>query len=62
MTETENNYGRFTDKILIVGQAGCGKTIFDQNLAKNKMFGKIKAANWVSKIKLSEKREEDIKQ
>ena len=26
------------------------------------MFGKIKTADWVSKIKLSEKREEDIKQ
>ena len=50
MTETENNYqfdGRFTDEILIVGQTGCRETIFDQNLAKNKMFGKIKAADWV---------------
>ena len=65
MIETENNYqfdGRFTDNILIVAQTGCGKTTFVQNLARNKIFGKIKTVDWVSKIKLSEKRKEDIKQ
>ena len=63
--ETENNYqfdGRFTHSILIVGQTGCGKTTLVQNLARNKMFGKIKTVDWVAKIKLSEKREEDMKQ
>ena len=65
MCETENSYpfdGRFTDNILIVEQTGCGKNTFVQNLSRNKMFGKIKTADWVSKIKLSEKGEEDIKQ
>ena len=65
ITETENKYqfdGQFTDNILIVGQTGCGKTTFVQNLARNKVFGRIKTTDWVSKIKLSEKREEDIKQ
>ena len=28
--------------MLIVGQTGCGKTTFIQNLAKNKMFGELK--------------------
>ena len=27
-------YGRFTDNILVVGQTGCGKTTFVQNLEK----------------------------
>ena len=60
----ENKYqfdGRFTNNILTVGHTSCGKTIFVQNLAKNKIFREIKTNDWVSKIKLSEKREEDIR-
>ena len=34
--------GKFEGNILIVGQTGCGKTTFVQNLAKSKMFGSIK--------------------
>lgn len=30
--------GIFERNILVVGQTGCGKTTFVQNLAKNKIF------------------------
>lgn len=33
--------GKFERNILIVGQMGCGKTTFVQNLEKNGMFGNI---------------------
>ena len=29
----------FPDNILVVGQMGCGKTSFVQNLGKNRIFG-----------------------
>ena len=45
MTENYQYDAKFTDNILVVGQTGCGKTIFVQNLAKNKMFGKLKSVN-----------------
>ena len=35
-------YAKFEENILVLGRAGYGKTIFVQNLGKNKMFGKIK--------------------
>ena len=53
--------GKSTVILKTVGQTGCGKTTFVQNLAKNKMFGEIKMTDWVSKIKLSEKREDNIR-
>ena len=52
---------KFTDNVLVVGQIGCGKTTFVQNLGKSKMFGEIKSVDWVSKTNLSEKREDEIK-
>lgn len=33
MTENYQYDTKFTDNILVVGQAGCGKTFFVQNLA-----------------------------
>ena len=45
--------GKFNENILIVGQTGCDKTTFTQNLAKNKMFAKLKEIFWLSKIMLS---------
>ena len=48
--------------ILIVERTGCGKTTFIQKLGKNKKFGEeILEAFWVSKINLSEEREESIR-
>ena len=52
--------GKFEGNTSIVGQTGCGKTTFVQNLAKNKMFGSIKEVYWLSKISLSRDREENI--
>ena len=40
MTEYD---GSFTDNILVVGQTGCGKTTFVQNLGQNRMFGELKS-------------------
>ena len=51
---------KFEGNILIVGQTGCGKTTFVQNLEKNKMFGNIKEVYWLSKISLSKDRENNI--
>ena len=36
----------------MVGQTGCGKTTFAQNLAKNRVFGDIKVIYWLSKISM----------
>ena len=52
--------GKFKENILMVGQVGCGKTTFVQNLAKHKMFGDIKEIYWLSKIYLSQEREKNI--
>ena len=52
---------QFTNNILIVRHTRCGKTTFVQNLAKNKIFGEIKMTEWMSKIKVSEKRKERIR-
>ena len=61
MDEIKYTYnGKFEGNILIVGRTGCGKTIFVQNLGKNKIFGGIKEVYWVSKIELSKNREENI--
>ena len=51
--------GKFNENTLIVGQTGCNKTTFTQNLAKNKMFAKLKEIFWQSKIILSQDREQD---
>ena len=54
--------GKFDGNILIVGRTGCGKTTFTQKLGKNKMLGEeILEVFWVSKINLSEEREESIR-
>ena len=63
MSKSKQSYkydGAFSDNILIVGQTGCGKTTFVQNLARNKMFGNLNSLDWISKIKLSKSREIDI--
>ena len=46
--------------MLIVGQTGCQKTMFTQNLAKNKLLGKLKNVFWLTKIELSKDREQNI--
>lgn len=62
MTSVEYTYdGKFEGNILTVGQTGCGKTTFVQNLAKNDLFGELQEIFWMSKISLSSEREEDIK-
>ena len=48
---------KFSKNILVLGQRGCGKTRFLQNLARNIMLGKLKKVNWISKIKLSKKQD-----
>ena len=53
--------GRFVGNILLVGQTGCGKTTFVQNLGKNRIFGDVKTVDWVSKIQLSKNREEHLR-
>ena len=50
-----------TGNILIVGRTGCRKSTFVQNLGKNKLFGDISKMFWVSKIALSEEREDAIR-
>ena len=48
---------------MIVGRTECGKTTFIQNLGRNKMFGSdIKTVFWVSKIRLSKERENNIRE
>ena len=49
--------GKFNGIILVLGQTGCSKTTFVQNLRKNKMFGKINDVSWVTKIVLSKEKE-----
>ena len=51
----------FTNNILVVGQTRCGKTTFVKNMGKNKIFGDIDYVDWISKIKLDEIRERNIR-
>ena len=62
--EREYTYdGQFDGNILVVGRTGCGKTTSIEKLGKNKLFGsRIKDVFWVSKIVLSEEREELIRE
>ena len=53
--------GKFEGNILIVGRTGCGKTTFVQNLGKNELFRGISSVFWLSKIPLSQEREENIR-
>ena len=52
--------GKFETNILIVGRTGCGKTTFVQSLGKNELFGDISTVIWISKISLSQEREDAI--
>lgn len=62
MDEISYSYnGKFEGNILVVGRTGCRKTTFAQNLGKNKLFGDIKDVYWISKIELSEDREDNIR-
>ena len=54
--------GKFQGNILIVGRTGCGKPTFVENLGKNELFWDISTVFRVSKISLSEEREEKIKE
>ena len=47
---------------MIVGRTKCGKTTFVQNQGKNKFFGDISTVFWMSKISLSEEREEKVRE
>ena len=62
--EKEYTYdGQFDGNILVVGRTGCGKTTFIKKLGGNKLFGsQINNVFWVSKIVLSEEREELIRE
>ena len=43
MARVEYTYDeKFEGNVVIVGQTGCGKTTFVQNLAKNNLFGDLK--------------------
>ena len=62
ITEGKIKYdGKFFGDILVVGQTGCGKTTFVQSLGKNKIFVDIKTVDWISKIELSQAREEQLR-
>ena len=61
MAVAEYSYdGKLEGNILIVGQIGCGKTTFIQNIAKNSLFSELKEIFWISKILLSMEREKKI--
>ena len=63
MTQNFHYEAAFTDNILVLGQKGCGKRSFFQNLDKNKIFGSnLLSADWVSKINLTKNREDEIRQ
>ena len=48
--ETEATYdGKFSENILVVGQTGCGKTIFVQNLGKIECLATSKPLIWYQK-------------
>ena len=62
MDEIEYSYdGQFEGNILVVGRTGCGKTTFVQNLGKSNLFGDISEVYWISKITLSDEREDKIR-
>ena len=52
---------KFEGNILVVRRNGCGKTTFLENLGKNKLFGDVKEAYWISKVELSTDRESNIR-
>ena len=55
--------GQFIGNILLVGRTGCVKTSFIQKLGRINLFGKkIRDVYWISKIALSSKREDNIKE
>ena len=60
VTENYTYDGQFRGNILIVGRTCRGKTTFKQKLAVNNFFGKLKKAEWVSYISLTERREAEI--
>ena len=63
MSDTFQYNRTFSDNILVVGQAGCGKTSFVQSLGKNRIFGDESLnVNWVSKINLTKSGENEIRQ
>ena len=54
--------GKFTGNILVIGRTRSSKTTFIQKLGSNKLFGnEITDVFWVSKIVLSSKREDCIR-
>ena len=55
MTESLKGTFQWSDK------KGCGKTTFLENLGKNKLFGDVKEAYWISKVELSADRESNIR-
>ena len=46
--------------MLVVGQTGCDNKTFVQKLGVNNMFGKLKDAEWISKIELSKGKVKNI--
>ena len=48
---------KFEGNILVLGQTACGKTTFIQNLAKNKLFDKIKDVTCLTKFTFLKNRE-----
>ena len=66
MNERFSSYtydGQFSGNIMVVGRTECGKTTFIQNLGRSKMFGRnIETIFWVSKIRLSKEREDNIRE
>ena len=63
MDEIKYTFDRkFEGNILIVGRTGCAKTTFVQNLGKSELFGDISTVFWISKISLSQKREQSIRE
>ena len=61
MAENITYDGTFSGNILVLDQTHCGKMSFVQNLSKNKIFGNIGSVDWISKIELSENREQQIR-
>ena len=63
MDEIKSSYdGKFKGNILIVDRTRCGRTMFVQNLGKNKLFGDVKTVSWILKITPSQEREDKIKE